>query len=1042
MVSPWRISFRYICRSRNCAPGWVRGYLSIQILSKEKDRNEQPSTEVGRLVLTALFLSGMTAIAYEILWQRLLVRTTGATLPAVSQIFCVFIGGLWAGSLLSIPILRKSAAPLRTYAFLELTIAVFAIVIPFVFGEQVSSEFLHALRGIVQSLMGQVHDFEMVSAIVQNILYFLVLFSPAVLMGVTFNCVTKFLEDSRSASGTSLNVSSFSLSAGYAINLFGGATGCLLVSFWLIPQVGLSISSMVMALVNLIAFFLLLLASLLSQKGGEPFAQLIALFSPPAKESVGEKIELPASSSEVLSFEPPVKSTEPASKIATIDAAEQKNVSAEHAIDDSLTMAVTSLTPVKRNEKRAAKKEAKLLAKRQAQQHAQQHANHSLNQQLGQQSDQPPAPASISAKANPGAKSATPGSQSAADDPPLGLLFAIFIALVSSGTIMVLEVAGTRLMMLLLGSSTYSLSCVLFSAFLAFALSAQFIAWRFNKYKDLKALIPPLLLISALAICGGMWLVQWLPLSLVISQRYLMQTFSNAFVSFVLPRLIICCVIFVPPLAVLGAIFPILLASTRRLQDNSDEDLLGSELKRTTTVGLLFAASSAGAIVGSLVTAYYLIPNASFDLNGVGSRSGVETTLSTMSLFLLFMAASVRVALRDKAKPVKSFVARSQLFMMCCMAAGYAICLRAPWDLLLLSLGPSYFKVPEHTQVTQEKLIAALREGNGGKAEPLFYKEGANSTVTVEQNASNNVRFLKTNGKIEAALPIDWRKPAPTSDASTQLILAGLPFYFLDKRKDVQSLIIGYGSGITSGAVDCRPESGTLKIAELEPAVYKASRWFITSNLDPFRSARKGAQKVWGLITDGRAFLRVHQATYDLIISQPSEPWVSGASDLFTKEFWHLASDRLNSRGVMCQWVQLYSIDQQTLSELIATFHHCFPDSYLVHPANAGEVLLIGIKEPRNKLAPAALNVEEVNKFLAADGSVIAPRLSPSGDKVTPPKLECDFMLDSAALMRLAGNSQLNTDDRLLPEYRMPSLVVQNSDNIAENLSWLNSSKP
>jgi hypothetical protein len=90
MVSPWRISFRYICRSRNCAPGWVRGYLSIQILSKEKDRNEQPSTEVGRLVLTALFLSGMTAIAYEILWQRLLVRTTGATLPAVSQIFCVW----------------------------------------------------------------------------------------------------------------------------------------------------------------------------------------------------------------------------------------------------------------------------------------------------------------------------------------------------------------------------------------------------------------------------------------------------------------------------------------------------------------------------------------------------------------------------------------------------------------------------------------------------------------------------------------------------------------------------------------------------------------------------------------------------------------------------------------------------------------------------------------------------------------------------------------------------------------------------------------
>jgi spermidine synthase len=199
---------------------------------------------------------------------------------------------------------------------------------------------------------------------------------------------------------------------------------------------------------------------------------------------------------------------------------------------------------------------------------------------------------------------------------------------------------------------------------------------------------------------------------------------------------------------------------------------------------------------------------------------------------------------------------------------------------------------------------------------------------------------------------------------------------------------------------------------------------------------------VWGLITDGRSFLRVHQATYDLIISQPSEPWVSGSSDLFTKEFWQLASSRLNSGGVMCQWVQLYSIDQQTLSELIATFTHCFPDSYLVHPANAGEVLLIGVKEAESKQLRASPTLKELNKFLAADSSIIAPRLSPSGDKVNPPVLECDLVLDSTALRHLAGSSQLNTDDRLLPEYKMPSLVMQKNDNISDNLSWLNARKP
>jgi len=166
--------------------------------SEVNTRDIQPSTKVGRLVLTALFLSGMTAIAYEIIWQRLLVRTTGATLPAVSQIFCVFIAGLWAGSLLSIPILRKSTTPLRTYAFLELAIAIFAILIPVFFGEQLSAEFLHGTHVLVQLFTSKSDNLDLMSAVVQNILYFVILFVPAVLMGVTFNCVTKYLDDSRS----------------------------------------------------------------------------------------------------------------------------------------------------------------------------------------------------------------------------------------------------------------------------------------------------------------------------------------------------------------------------------------------------------------------------------------------------------------------------------------------------------------------------------------------------------------------------------------------------------------------------------------------------------------------------------------------------------------------------------------------------------------------------------------------------------------------------------------------------------------------------
>jgi predicted membrane-bound spermidine synthase len=1005
--------------------------------AQEKIQSDQSSPRVMQLVIASLFLSGMTAISYEIIWQRLLVRTTGATLPAVSQIFCVFIGGLWAGSLLSIPLLRKNAASLRMYAYLELGIALFAIVIPLVFGEQLSTNFLYGLQVFVSRLAGPAQNIELLAAVIQNVLYFVVLVVPAALMGITFNCVTKYLDDERAA----FRIPRFSLSSCYAANLYGGASGCLLTSFFLIPEVGLTIASMTLALFNLVVFFLLLLASLFSQKSEEPFAQLMSLFSPP-KAKVEPQIEAPSSEQLPEQLSEQLKET------------------------DSVPEQVQT---------RASKKAAKLLAKRQAKQAASQNILHkdvsrtfdSASKDSAERNAASAQP-SISAKPTKSSRSSdaakvTQVSPSPADESPPGLVSALAIAFISSALIMVLEVSGTRLMLLLLGSSTYSLSSVLLAAFLAFALSAQLISWRARKQSRLHSLIPPLLLISSLAICGSMSLVQFIPLSLIESQRFLTQSSlcSSPFLCFILPRLFICLVMLIPPLAALGAIFPILLASSQspskaegaaQLSSSTSDSVptlsaptaanLVSDpggLKRTTAVGLLFAASSAGAIAGCLTAAFYLIPNSSFDLNGIGTRSGIETCLSTTTLFLLFMAVSVRVAFRNRDKPLKGFVARSQIFMFCCMAAGYAICLRSPWDLLLLSIGPGYFRIPERSHITQQKLVSTLRHANDGRGEPLFYKEGANTTVTVEQNAANNVRFLKTNGKVEAALPIDWEKPAPTSDAATQLILGGLPFYFLDKKSDVQSLIIGYGSGITTGAVDCRPETGSIKIAELEPAVYKASRFFIASNLDPFRSARKGLQKVSGLVADGRTFLRVHQAKYDLIISQPSEPWVAGSSDLFTREFWQLAASRLNGGGVMCQWLQLYSIDQKTLGSLLATFAQSFPDCYLAHPAGGGEIILIGVKERNQQATARALSVLDINKFLKDDGSVIAPRLSPEGKPIAPPTLMCDFVLDAKSVRRLAGNSQSNSDDRLLPEFRLPFLVTQKSDNVSENLDWIKS---
>ena len=238
--------------------------------------------------------------------------------------------------------------------------------------------------------------------------------------------------------------------------------------------------------------------------------------------------------------------------------------------------------------------------------------------------------------------------------------------------------------------------------------------------------------------------------------------------------------------------------------------------------------------------------------------------------------------------------------------------------------------------------MRALSISNPSGCGPIYYKEGMNQTVSVEENVKGNVRFLKNDGKVEAALPIDWAVPAPTSDAITHLTLGCLPFYFIDKKQNAKVLIIGFGSGITAGVVSCLPEVYSLRIAELEPAVYEASRLFNSSNLDPFQFSGQEKGKLCALTVDGRCDLRIHRSLYDVIISQPSEPWVSGASDLFTREFWQLARRRLTKGGVICQWVQLYSIDRNSLQTILATFLQSFKDAYLLHPTGAGEVLLIG----------------------------------------------------------------------------------------------------
>lgn len=872
----------------------------LSLLEPTRTKEDELPGNIGGLIAGALFLSGMTALVYEIVWQRMLVRIVGATLPAVSIIFSVFIGGLALGALLSVPILRKKESALAVYGFVELALAGFGIGIPLLFGVGGSRLFS-----------------SISSSVFESALYVVILFVPATLVGITFNCVAKHVFDSVSDHKTRSHlVSNF-----YYANLLGGTFGAFLAVLCLIPCLGLSITSMSMSLLNLCVFFVLIGCSLSVKRHDDPLLEILSWLSPPK----------------------------------VIDFATPKSES---------TITVQSVG-----------KTTEIL------------------------------------------EGVAEWSHATSTYSPSQTLFLIAVA---SAVIMVLEVAFTRLFMLLLGSSTYSLGLVLSIVLASFAFAAWIVSRTKSKFSH--SLLTQLLCLAAVSMIFVVLVTPYIPLAFLLLQQFCSHFFPVN-LTFIVPRFLLCACLVLPCMIPLGCIFPFLLKGTSAYAEPGSEE-------STAWTGHAFACSSIGSIFGSLFASFILIPLTGSYIPLFGTESGIETTFRLVSVLLLIVGlVCAQWLFRSAPSTVGS---KAVAWLACAIAFVFASLILFPkWNLQLLTLGPSFYTLPADAKISQTALLNSLTRATGPHG-LLFYKEGANETISVEENTKANIRFLKNDGKSGAALPIDWQKAAPTSDAGTHLALGLLPFAFDHAKTDLNTLVIGFGSGITSGAILCNSSVAKLSVAELEPAVYEASKKFEPSNL-PIPADALSSGRVRLMSTDGRNLLRRSNEHFDVIVSQPSEPWISGASDLFTYEFWQLAKSRLKEGGVVCQWIQIYSIDEPALKTVLGTFNRCFNHSLLVHFAGAGEVLLIGTDAPVEPVGE-----QDVDDFLLKSEQSLISRLSNnSGKAIVPPNFRCDLLLNTDQLGDLTKDIPLNTDDRLRTEYALPQLVGFSDDSVVRNLRWL-----
>lgn len=560
----------------------------------------------------------------------------------------------------------------------------------------------------------------------------------------------------------------------------------------------------------------------------------------------------------------------------------------------------------------------------------------------------------VEPEAAAGGADATAREVAGADARSLGVRLTVVALGVSGAVSMLYEVTWTRALALVLGSSTYAFTAMLVAFLLGLAGGSALYAWRWGARQPSPAAFGALQAGIALLVVPVLLLFERLPELLLATMRW---SVANAFVTWI--QLGFSVVALLPVTLLIGATFPCAVAVATPHAARVGE-----------AVGRIYAANTVGAVGGAVLTGFALVP-----------ALGVHATI-VLGVVVNLALAAVLVATADLRPAWRwgSAVAAA-------LAAATLVVI-APWDPRVMSSGPAIYVGPylRSADTVSGSIAATLRSQH-----ILFYRDGRTSTVSVGQAGSH--RYLRVNGKTDGSTSLDM---------PTQLMIGHLPMLVHRAPRDV--LVIGLGTGVTAGAV-ARHEINRLDVVEIEPAVLEAAgRFFADVNrqvlLDP---------RTRPIIADGRNFLFTTPERYDVIISEPSNPWISGLASLFSVEFFQLARERLRPGGIMVQWIQLYNLAPDDLKMILKTFQGVFPATSVWNVAD--DLLLLGRTEP----GPLDLGRLQTRYAAARVGEGLG---YPGGGSW--PSLLGLFALGEADTARFAEHAGTNTDDRLPLEFSAP----------------------
>ncbi len=568
----------------------------------------------------------------------------------------------------------------------------------------------------------------------------------------------------------------------------------------------------------------------------------------------------------------------------------------------------------------------------------------------------------------------------------LGARLVLFGFGASGFVALVLEVAWTRVLVLVMGSSVYAFALTLLAFLVGLACgSAFFSAWlRWRPSVRPAPLFAWLLAAAGLSAYGTAFAFGSLPR--LVGEVFF--TLAPGPTGWLVVQLALGLLIMFPATFALGGLFPLAI------------QLHARDLDRVSgSVGAVYAANTAGAIGGAMLAGFVLLP-----------RLGVLGTVLAVVVVELLLAALVGLACVESATRVRALCGGALALVAAALTpvgGRLAALARPAWDVRFMNSGVYMNVFDVEGQRSWDTFAHMVTENN----EVLYAAEGYTASVFVAEQPSFHNRYLSVNGKIEAST---------NSDLETQLMCAHLPLLLHERPQDV--LIVGLASGITAGAAATHAVE-SIRVVEIEARMLPAARLFADANQRVLDDPR-----VTISINDARNELRFSDRTYDVIVSEPSNPWMTVASNLFTEEFFRAARTRLRPGGVFSQWIQTYYLPADDLRSIVAAFRSAFPQVLLFETSGGLDLVLLGSAQPvRLDLERLARESAELN---------VAMDLARVGMQ-DPVSILSMFRLGPAEIDRLVEHAGRNTDDNARVEFSAPRSLGR--DTLPANRALLRS---